>query len=314
MAFGLEAPLIMDEAVMEPERTRARTAAARFPRRSVAATASTTLPPVRERTDPPAAPKASPKASPKALRLGISASAPRLLLSGPLREACGKDGAAAFRLQRSASVSSAGRDAADVAEGGLPMHIPQGALAPRAAQLPSRHHGPAGRPTRRSLHVGGRRARRAKELPVAALERLTVAALRACAAFDDLSDADLRMVTAAGKERSLPRYSVLYREGGAARAFYVLLSGRVQHTYFDASRPPIDVGGGEAAQEAVCFGLEALTQLRRTSTLSALEDALVLTFTVEATAGLNASALASNIFASFVERELQTLPMCAAPG
>ncbi len=149
------------------------------------------------------------------------------------------------------------------------------------------------------------------------LNQRTLMALRAAPSFHELGDAELQKIAAAGVERWLPRYGTMYREGATANAFYVLLNGRVEQRHLDPSRTPLQIGGvdvTDSEEEAgkLCIGLEALTGMRRLSTVVALEDSLLLQFPVEATVGLpdeGAASLASRIFGSFVEREIRSLHM-----
>ena len=73
-------------------------------------------------------------------------------------------------------------------------------------------------------------------------------------------------------------------------------------------RPPVELSVDEEGAQAagICLGLESLTTMRRSCTLTALDDSFLLQFPLEATNSLLVEDT-SRIFQMFVENEIRSL-------
>ena len=151
----------------------------------------------------------------------------------------------------------------------------------------------------------------------------TVDALYATSFFANLSEAQMAMLAASGRRRTLSRYTVLYREDGAAHAFYVLLRGTLRTTSgwgphgsdragssgMGQTKPLLSVDGNSG--NAVPFGLEPLTGVARHASCTVVsEEAYVVAFpTASLSIGRDSVSLAQSVIDNYVAAELHAMDL-----
>jgi len=147
---------------------------------------------------------------------------------------------------------------------------------------------------------------------IAARNARTVAALRSAPIFAQVGETQLNMIASTGEERGLPRYRVLYREGSAARSFYVLLSGTVQLSSARPGAEPQVLSVDASTKHGLCLGVECLSGMPRTATVTALNGCKLLHFAAVSMLEIHADgavAIAKSVFRIFVENELSSMPL-----
>ncbi|KAL3931923.1 MAG: hypothetical protein SGPRY_000917 [Prymnesium sp.] len=114
------------------------------------------------------------------------------------------------------------------------------------------------------------------------------------------------MLAHAGKPMTLPRYSVLYREGASASCFFVLMRGKLSLTHASESREtsaPAQV----TPEVKICIGTEAFAgALRRPMTVTAVTEVELICFVTEELTldASSSSALADRVFIASVRHAL----------
>ena len=144
-------------------------------------------------------------------------------------------------------------------------------------------------------------------------QKKLVAALKRERCFRGANNIALSMISTIAQTRHHARYSVIYREAAAAHSFFVLARGSLGFTTMQDGAPEVlTVGEGD---EMVCFGAEGLTGkdagMRRLKTATCLSNCEVLHFTSfrMRLSEAGAEQYARRAFASFVEAELQKMPL-----
>jgi CRP-like cAMP-binding protein len=149
-----------------------------------------------------------------------------------------------------------------------------------------------------------------------------VGALRTAPEFERLTEAQVAMLAQGGEWRRVPRYTQIYREGSAAHSFYVLLNGRIQHSSFSSPQQHT-ISAPTEKDEGVCFGTEGLSQPHRFTTVTTLDECLLLRFSTHrlrideggldrlaeraSTAVISAALRANTFFAEASEETMQTV-------
>jgi len=144
-----------------------------------------------------------------------------------------------------------------------------------------------------------------------------VGALYATSFFANLSEAQMAMLAASGRRRTLSRYTVVYREDTVAHAFYVLLRGTLRTSSAIGSdkagvghtKPLLSVD--DNAENAVPFGLEPLTGVPRHASCTVMsEEAHVVAFpTASLSIGKDAGSLAQSVIDNYVATELHAMDL-----
>jgi len=169
-------------------------------------------------------------------------------------------------------------------------------------------------------------------------QREVVSALKKHTCFSAANPVQLSMIATVATKHMHPRYGIVYREGASSQSFYLLVRGSIEFTMTNsygvatrttrrrrsqeeeegdftatanttASREVISVHAGGAM---VCFGVEGLTGgLPREATASCLDACEVLHFSTfrMRLSEEGASQYAARAFASFVQAELQHMPL-----
>lgn len=143
-----------------------------------------------------------------------------------------------------------------------------------------------------------------------AQQRKVVAALRRQKCFDSTNGVHLSMISSVARTHHHARYSTVYREGAMAHTFFVLVQGRVMQSTSDGTSELLRVHG--KAADLICFGTEGLTGgLSRSATVTCVDNCEILHFSTfrMRLSETGVKALAQRAFATFVESELQKMPL-----
>ena len=141
--------------------------------------------------------------------------------------------------------------------------------------------------------------------------RTAVQALKRDRCFSSMSNMHLSMLASVARTRYHSRYSIIYREGASATAFYLLVKGTLQRSATDGTSDLLNVQAGE---KPLCFGTEGVVGgVRRVSTVMCTGESEVMHLTTSRGSTTESEStideLAKQVFATFVEAELKKMPM-----